>query len=92
MSRFRKEQREIAGPSRDDELQAAVLDKCAAAITDYVVHSLNVGRPIRSLTKHERRGIASAAISTWIGERLKQYPEQAAQTNPEAVLNLIRAG
>lgn len=50
----------------DDQFQAFATREAAMAIGDWLMASVNLKRPIRSLTAFELECLATAAISRWI--------------------------
>lgn len=61
--------------SAEDVWLYALRDQCARAIAEYLKESVNLQRPIASLSKAEMHGMAQAATSRWIkavSERIQE--------------------
>lgn len=52
--------------SREDVWLDYLRNECAKAIADYLKQSVNLQRPIASLSRAEMHGMAEAATSRWI--------------------------
>lgn len=52
--------------AREDVWLEQLRQQCAQAIADYLKQSVNLQRPIASLSRAEMHGMAEAATSRWI--------------------------
>ena len=69
----------------EDAFQAHATREAALAIGDWLMESVRLNRPIRSLTLFELECIASTAIARWIVAR----SERAAAGHPDPTLFAI---
>ena len=69
----------------EDAFQAHATREAALAIGDWLIGSVRLNRPIRSLTLDELECLATAAISCWIVVR----SERAAAGHPDPELFAI---
>lgn len=61
--------------SGEDVWLYSLRDQCARAIAEYLKQSVNLQRPIASLSKAEMHGMAEAATARWIkivSERIQE--------------------
>lgn len=87
----KSEQREIRErpPNPDDEWVDALRESCARTMATHLKESLNVLRPINSMTLPEMMGLAEACTAHWIVEVSKRVAKEELSPTERQFKNLL---